>query len=73
MPIILSRDDVHQRIAEYAGTRPAPSDDALDQVEAALFIEEVFGIILSDHDMTSERLGTFEAMEQLVIDRLGAS
>ncbi len=66
----MTADEVRRRIAELAGTRPAPGDDAIAQVEAALVLEDVFGLALTDDDMTAERLGSFEAMEQLVLERL---
>jgi hypothetical protein len=66
----VSAGDVGKRIAEYAGIGPAPADDPVAQAEAALFIEDVFDLKLTDDDMSVERLGTFEAMERLVLERL---
>jgi hypothetical protein len=65
-------DEVRKRIAELAGIRPAPAADPVALVEAALFVEDVFGLRLTDDDMTAERLGSFETMEQLVLERLAA-
>lgn len=67
----MNADQVKQRVAEYAGTRPDPSDDSAAQVEAALFVEEVFGLHLTDDDMTVEKLGSHAAIEALVLERLG--
>lgn len=69
---VVHSDEVRKRIAELAGLRPAPAADPVALVEAALFIEDVFGLRLTDADMTAERLGSFEAMEQLVLERLAA-
>lgn len=66
----MNTEDVKQRIAELAAIRPDPGDDEVALVEAALFVEEVFGLRLTDEDMTAERLGTRNAMEQLVLQRL---
>jgi hypothetical protein len=62
--------EVKKRIAELAGIRPEPADDPVAQVEAALFVEDVFGLRLTDDDMTAAGLGTFEAMERFVIERI---
>ncbi len=67
----MNAEDVQKRIAELAGMRDDPKDDPIAQVETALFVEEVFGLRLSDDDMTSEKLGTMEAITHTVIDRLG--
>jgi acyl carrier protein len=64
-------EEVKRRIAEYAGLRPDPGDDSAAQVEAALFVEEVFGLRLTDEDMTDARLGSHAAIEALVLERLG--
>lgn len=68
----MTADDVRARIAELARSGPAPGDDPTAQVEAALFIEMVFGISLTDEDMTVETLGSYPAMERLVLERVGA-
>lgn len=68
----MTADEVKKRIAELASLRPAPTADPVAQVEAALFIEDVFGVRLTDDDMTADRLGSFEAMERLVLERLEA-
>lgn len=67
----MNTHDVSKRIEELAGVKKAPFETPLEQVEIALFIEDVFGFGLTDDDMTAARLGTFEAIEQLVLERLG--
>lgn len=49
-------------------SRPTRTDDTdLSLIEAALFVEQTFGIPLSDRDITSETLGSREALERLVL------
>lgn len=67
---LLGRMTIRSHIAELAQTRPEPGDDTAAQVEAALFLEEVFGITLRDDDMTDEKLGSYQAMERLVLERI---
>ena len=69
-PEHIERAVVSSRIAELSRSRPAAGDDIGALVEAALFIEEVFGLELSDEDIAKERLGTHEAMERFVSERL---
>jgi acyl carrier protein len=66
----VNRDEVSKRIDEYAETRGERFDDPLDLVEAALFVEDVFGITLTDDDMSPERLGTIARVKQLVLERM---
>jgi len=67
----MTPEQIKARFEEIARTRPEPGDDPVAQVEAALVLEEVFGITVSDDDMNAETLGTRQAMEQLVLERLG--
>ncbi len=69
--ICINAEDVHLRIAEFAEILDDPGTDPIAQVEAALFIEEVFGLTLADADMTAEKLGTHAAIEEFVIERMG--
>ena len=68
-PSLSSRDEIAIRLAEHSRTRPDPGADVGALTEAALYIEEVFGLKLSDGDMTQERLGSHEAMERFVRGR----
>jgi hypothetical protein len=69
--IDMTPEQIKARFDEIARTSLEPGDDPVAQVEAALVLEEVFGITVSDDDMTAEKLGTRQAMEQLVLERLG--
>ena len=67
----MTADQVRERIAEFASIRANPGDDLVARLEAGLFVEEVFGLELTDDDMTSEALGSHRAIERLIIRRLG--
>lgn len=67
----MTADQVRERIAEFASIRGNPGDDPVARLEAALFVEEVFGLELTDDDMTAEALGSHRTIERLVITRLG--
>ena len=67
----MEADTIRQRIQEYANIRLNAKDDPIAQVEAALFIEEVFGLSLTDADMNEASLGTQEAMVAFVLAKLG--
>jgi len=52
---------------------PARSDDPeLSVIEAALFVEQTFGLELLDDDISTVTLGTPEAIKRLVLDRMDA-
>jgi acyl carrier protein len=60
-------------MAELAEARPGPFSTHLELVEIALFIEDIFDVTLTDDDMTLKRLGSLEAIERLVLERLRLS
>jgi hypothetical protein len=62
---------IDARINEYRDFRPEPGDDELVLLESALFLEEAFGILLSDEEITPAALGTHDSMRRLVIQKLG--
>jgi len=66
----VTEQEVRERVAEYAAARGNAGADPSAQVEAALFVEDVFGLRLGDDDMTEAQLGTTEAMVRLVVERL---
>jgi hypothetical protein len=68
---VLTGADVHQRIAEFAATRPDAGGDPVAQVEVALFVEEVFDLPLTDDEMNQENLGSHQALERFVLGKLG--
>ena len=65
----MSPEQVRKRIGEYRRIRKEPGNDRIALVEAALFVEEVFSLTLTDEEIDAETLGTFAAMEKLVIEK----
>ena len=65
----MSPEQVKERIGEYRRIRKEPGNDRIALAEAALFVEEVFNITLTDEEIDLETLGTFAAMERLVIEK----
>ena len=39
-------------------------------MEVALYIEELFGIVLTDEEICEENLGTHEDAERFILDKL---
>jgi hypothetical protein len=64
--------EANQRIEEFCRARGNPGADPALVAEAALFVEEVFGLMLSDEEICSARLGTAAAISELVISKLAA-
>lgn len=63
-------DSIKERIAEFAGGFPDAGTDEASLLEAALFIEDEFGIFLSDNEICEENLGTHFAIETFVRNKL---
>lgn len=63
---------IRERIEEFRRVRGDPGADPALVAEAALFIEEIFTLVLSDEEISSEQLGTGDAMERLVVGKLKA-
>jgi hypothetical protein len=59
--------EIHDRVAEFKKTREDAGSDDAALLEVALFIEEVFGLCLSDDDICKKNLGTHLLMEEFVI------
>lgn len=64
---------IDQRLDEYRRIRPDPGADPAALAEAALFLEDVFALRLTDEDISEQRLGSFERMRELVYSRLGVA
>jgi hypothetical protein len=62
----LSQMQIDARLEEYRRVRPDPGRDELTLLETALFVEEAFGILLSDDDIVPQTLGTYAAMRRFI-------
>ena len=62
--------EVNKRIKEFSGIRENARDNNADLLEVALFVEDVFGLVLSDAEICKENLGTLQSIERFVIEKL---
>ena len=58
------------RLAEFSGIRQNAEKDETAVLEVALFIEDTFGLVLSDEEICEENLGTHETTERFVNEKL---
>jgi hypothetical protein len=54
---------------EYLEARPSPGVDGAALLETALFLEDAFGIILTDPEIDTEHLGTRDSLVALLRSR----
>ena len=69
----MKAEDVNARIKEFNNIREDARNDEAALLEVALFIEDVFGIILSDEEICEENLGTHHNLEVFVLEKLKLS
>lgn len=62
----MNRIDIDSILEDYMVSRDRSGDPELEAVSAALFLEETFGITLSDADIDLSVLGTHLGMRSLV-------
>jgi acyl carrier protein len=62
--------EVHERLAEFSGVRQNAGNDEAALLEVALFVEDMLRIVLSDEEICEENLGTHEATERFVRNKL---
>jgi hypothetical protein len=65
--------DIQEKLEEFAGLYREPGRDELALLEAALFLEESFHILLTDAEISPETLGTLPLMRQLVAAKLSGA
>ena len=63
-------EQVQKRIAEFARIHPDAGADEVSLLEAALYIEEVFGITLSDKEICEKNMGSQKAMKNFLLNKL---
>ncbi len=66
----MNTKEVHRLVMELASIVPKGATDDGLLLEAALFVEDIFGFILSDEEICEETLGTPEAIERFVLEKL---
>lgn len=62
--------EVRKRLAEFSGIRHNAGKEEAALLEVALFIEDTFGLVLSDEEICEENLGTHKATDQFVLKKL---
>ncbi len=67
----LNRTQTAARLDEYLGLHPEPGRDELSLLETALFVEEAFGIRLSDDEIVPAVLGSRESLMDLISRKAG--
>ena len=63
-------EQVDRALAEYARLRDPAGDRQLEAVKAAIFLEDVFDVVLREDEIDPDRLGTAEGM-RAVLARAG--
>ena len=61
---------IKERIKEFSRVRENAGNDETALAEAALFIEDVFGITITDKEICEKNLGTHESAERFVLKKL---
>ena len=67
----MNRKQIQEFLAEFAGVNQNAGNDEASLLEAALFVEDVFGFTLTDDEICGEKLGNHQAIERFVIEKLG--
>ena len=66
----MNKRQVKERLSEFAGIYQHPENDENSLLEVALFVEDVFGIVLSDNEICKNNLGTHNAIEKFIVKKL---
>jgi len=59
----MNNQKIQEYLKEFSKTRPNAGKDKTALLEVALFIEDVFPLVLDDNDICEGNLGTYEAAE----------
>lgn len=62
----MNRDIVEQVLRDYETSRHSDADPELEAVRAAILIEDVFGVVLSDAEIDPAVLADMSAMTVLI-------
>jgi hypothetical protein len=69
----VSRDIVEQVLRDYEALRRPDTDPGLEAVRAAIMLEDVFDVVLSDAEIDPAVLVDSSAVAALVVRRLGVA
>lgn len=67
----MNPEGVRARMQEFSNIRENAGGDEAAMLEVALFVEDVFGIILSDEEICEENLGTHQVTEEFILRKVG--
>ena len=62
--------EVHKRIKEFGNMRKNAGKNNAALLEVAFFVQDVFGIFLSDTEICEDNLGTHQDAEIFVLKKL---
>ena len=66
----MNKKQIKERIAELDSVIQNAGNGETSLLEIALFVEEVFGLALSDDEICEENFGNYHAAEEFVLTRL---
>ncbi len=66
----MNKKQIQECITEFGDAHQNAGNDESSLLEAALFVEDVFGLILADDEICEEKLGNHQAMERFVLEKL---
>ena len=66
----MNKKQIKEIISEFAGTHQKVGNDEIALLEAALFVEDIFGLVLSDDEICAKNLGTRHVIEKFVLEKL---
>jgi len=67
---LMNKKQVKERMSELASVIQDAGSDATSLLEIALFVEEVFGIFLSDNEICEKNFGNYHTTEKFVLAKL---
>ncbi|MFW6139183.1 MAG: hypothetical protein ACOC7U_08420 [Spirochaetota bacterium] len=62
--------DIHQYVDDFHSLRPVIENTDSAIAEVALFVEETFGITLTDAEICRQNLGTHESLKNFLLNKL---
>jgi acyl carrier protein len=62
--------ELNKLVTEFSRIRRNAKEDEIALLEVALFVEDLFGMVLSDEEICEENLGTHEATENFLLKKL---
>ncbi len=63
---------IDEYVNEYSGCMSSSEDEELRMVEAAIFIEDCFGLVLKDDEFSMDKLGNIDALKKFLSERIGS-